>query len=280
MNGVLPTLHHESTPPPSFDELRYFPNSRLVCRYACGHCGKDVGGAAVCYQVFPLAIWLRCPNCFNGSVWSGEGLYPPSLSSSRAYTMDVAGLPDNIAHVYHEARKAISVQMHTSCELLCRKILVAVAVDKGAKGKTTRNHKTCIRYLVRKGHVAGLETGMASFVRLAGNQSTHEIRSPSLDRAEQTLKFTAMVLKRMYDAEREVVEPKGSKLLNEYKLVDEFQLLDYDKRNTAPVSTMTASVVVLQISGRAVIYVKNGRSPSKNRIKASIRTWLDKMVKC
>ena len=226
MDNVQPTLHHESTPPPLFGKLQYFPDSRLVLNYACGHCGTDVGGIAVCYQVFPLAIWLRCPNCSNGSVWSGEGLYPPSLSSSRAYTVDVDGLPDNIAQAYHEARKAISVQMYTSCEMMYRKILVNVAVDKGAKKKHTWNHRKCIRYLVKKGYVAGLGTRMASFVRLAGDQSTHEIEPPSRYMAEQTLKFTAMVLEEVYDAEREVVEPKEPKLSDEYKMVDNSRLLD------------------------------------------------------
>ena len=237
----------------------------------------------MCYQIFPLVIWLRCPNpdCSNGSVWTDEGLYPPRLSSSRAYTADVDGLPDNIVQVYHEARKAISVQMYTSCEMLCRKILVNVAVDKGAKKKDTRNHKKCIRYLVKKGYIDGMLTRMASYVRLTGNLSTHEIESPSLERTEQTLRFTAGVLKRVYDVEREVVEPKEPTLSNEYKLADEFQLLDYTKHSTAPPSTTTMSVAVLQVSDRTVIYVKNdGRLPSKTRMKTSIQVWLRQMAKC
>ena len=283
MNGVLPTLHHKLALPPSFDELRYFPDSRLVLPYDCGHCGMSVGGRVVCYQVFPLVIWLRCPNpdCSNGSVWNDEGLYPPPLSSSRTYTANVDGLPDNIAQVYHEARKAISVQMYTSCEVLCRKILVIVAVDKGAKKKDTWNHKKCIRYLVKKGYIDGMLTRMASYVRLTGDQSTHEMWSPSLERAEQTLKFTAMVLSDVYDAEREIVEPKEPTLSNEYRLADEFQLLDYTKHSTAPSSTTTTSVAVLQVSDRIVIYVKNdGRLPSKTKMKTSIQAWLRQVPKC
>lgn len=196
------------------------------------------------------------------------------------HTADVDGLPDNIAQVYHEARKAVSVQMYTSCEMLCRKILVNVAVDKGAKKKDTWNHKKCIKYLVKKGYITGF-TGVANYIRLTGDQSTHKIGSPSRERARQTVKFTASVLKHVYDAEREIMKPKEPILSNEYKLADEFQLLDYYRFSTAPPSTTTTSVAVLQVSDRTVIYVKDdGRLPSKTRMKTSIQAWLRQVPKC
>lgn len=43
------------------------------------------------------------------------------------------GLPEDVESSYMEARKCLTINAFTSCELLWRKILMHIAVDKGAK---------------------------------------------------------------------------------------------------------------------------------------------------
>ncbi len=50
---------------------------------------------------------------------------------------DIAGLPKDVEEAYNEARRCIGVKGFTAVELLCRKILMHVAVEKGApQGET------------------------------------------------------------------------------------------------------------------------------------------------
>ena len=134
--------------------------------------------------------------------------------------------------------------------------------------------------MVKEGHLGTMLTRMASYVRLTGDQSTHEVETPSLRRAEQTLGFTAMILEHVYDAQRAVLRPKEPELSNEYKTAEEFQLLDFTKHDVLSAPTMTMSVTVLQVAGRTAIYVKNGKPPSKNKMEASIRAWLRQVGEC
>jgi hypothetical protein len=58
----------------------------------------------------------------------GQGITPGPRPGSN-----LRGLPEDVARAYGEARDAASVNAWTATEMMCRKILMHVAVDKGAK---------------------------------------------------------------------------------------------------------------------------------------------------
>ena len=94
------------------------------------------------------------------------------------------------------------------CELLCRKILMSVAVDRGdADGKSFEHY---VDYLKDNGHITASLKDMTDIIRRNGNQSTHKIGQPDPERAEYTLEFTAQVLRSIYEIESQFSKYQGS----------------------------------------------------------------------
>jgi hypothetical protein len=121
------------------------------------------------------------------------------------------GLPSDVAAGYEEARRTISVGAYTSCELICRKLLMHVAVDKGAKeGKTFASY---IDHLVAEGFVTPPMKDWVRLIKDNGNEATHLLLAPSRERAEGTLMFTAELLRLTYEmsalAAHYVPRPEG-----------------------------------------------------------------------
>lgn len=139
-----------------------------------------------------------CPQCGRGSVQNDETI-PPSQTFS-----DVDGLPVDIASLYDEARASFKAQAYTGCEILCRSILMGVAVDKGAKGN--KNFADYVDYLDRSGYVTPPLKKMANTIRENGNKAAHEVIPPDLKRAKGTLTFTRRILDTVYGVEREIDE--------------------------------------------------------------------------
>jgi hypothetical protein len=91
----------------------------------------------------------------------------------------------------------MSVTAFTACELICRKILMHIAVEKGAKeGETFASYLT---HLETQGYVTPPMKSWVDLIRQHGNKATHKIESPDKGRAESTLMFTAELLRLTYE---------------------------------------------------------------------------------
>jgi hypothetical protein len=109
----------------------------------------------------------------------------------------IAGLPEDVAAAYAEARASASVGAWTGVEMLCRKILMHVAVDKGAEeGKSFVSY---LDYLESQGYVPAVMREWVDFIRTHGNEATHEIPSVPADRGAGTFVFTEQLLKSTYE---------------------------------------------------------------------------------
>ena len=91
------------------------------------------------------------------------------------------------------------MEAYTGCELLCRKILMNVAVDRGAAEDKSFEHY--VDYLKDNGHITTSLKDMTDIIRRNGNQSTHKIGQPDPERAEYTIEFTAQILRSIYEVE-------------------------------------------------------------------------------
>ncbi len=93
----------------------------------------------------------------------------------------------------------MSVGGFTAAELVCRKILMHVAVEKGAKeGKSFASY---ITHLEAAGYVTPPMKPWVDLIRQHGNDSTHELDPPDAQRAESTVMFTAELLRLTYEME-------------------------------------------------------------------------------
>jgi hypothetical protein len=192
-----------------WEELAYYASGKARwLPYTCPHCSKDVSGAVVASREkgpgSPSTLWLVCPSCRAGSVVVNGVLYP---SSSFGPTID--GLPPEVAEAYDEARNCMGVGAFTAAELVCRKLLMHVAVDKGAKAGDP--FAAYLDFLEKAGYVTPPMKGWVDLIRKHGNLATHELPAPDPQQAESTLMFTAELLRLVYEmdhmAQRYTTQP-------------------------------------------------------------------------
>jgi hypothetical protein len=161
--------------------------------YECGHCGAKVSGAVVAYH--GSIKWLLCPNCGNGSVCDEKGKIHPGA----AFGPRIAGLPNDIAEAYEEARRSMSISAFSGSELICRKILMYVAIEKGAK--EGESFTFYLDHLEKKGYITPPMKTWVDLIRKHGNIAAHILEKPDQNRAESTLMFTAELLRIVYEME-------------------------------------------------------------------------------
>jgi len=171
-------------------------SDRSWFEFLCGHCNTKVSGAVLCdYSPESGVIlqWLECPECGNPSVQDSEGNIHPGV----AFGPDINGLPSEVEAAYDEARRTMSVNAFTACELICRKILMHVAVDRGADEGESFAHY--LDHLANKGYITPPMQPWVDLIRRHGNESTHQLGSPDRERAESTIMFTAELLRLVYE---------------------------------------------------------------------------------
>lgn len=165
--------------------------------YTCATCGRDVSGAVVAKTMSggrPVR-WMQCPNCGDGAVQRMDGNVHPGV----AFGVKLEGLPAEVDVAYTEARNCMVVDAYGACELLCRKILMCVAVEKGAEeGDSFSSYLT---YLGKKGFITDAMMGWVEIIKEHGNKATHTIEKVDKGRAESTIMFTAELLRIVYEME-------------------------------------------------------------------------------
>jgi hypothetical protein len=162
--------------------------------YFCAHCNHQVNGLVVATYITGTVrnVWLLCTLCGKGSVSDYYHIFPYPL-----FGPVIDGLPDNIFKAYQEARNCMSVYAYTACELICRKILMHIAVDKGAReNQAFADYLTCLE---SKGYITPPMKQWVDLIRQHGNKATHILDAPVKERAESTLMFTAELLRLIYE---------------------------------------------------------------------------------
>jgi hypothetical protein len=169
-----------------------FPGGGAWERYTCPHCSLNVSGGILAKTGDDLNRWLRCPACLKGAV-----VVEDLLSPAAPFGPPIVGLPGDVDEAYQEARRCMGVNAYTAAELVCRKILMHVAVDKGAKpGKAFADYVT---HLADAGYVTPPMQPWVDLIRQHGNLATHELPPPDQQRAESTVMFTAELLRLVYE---------------------------------------------------------------------------------
>jgi len=85
---------------------------------------------------------------------------------------------------------------HTASALLCRKLLVNIAVDKGAdEGKQFAFY---VDYLERENYVPPNGKEWVGHIKDKANEATHKVPEITADDAHKLVMFTEMLLKFIY----------------------------------------------------------------------------------
>lgn len=165
--------------------------------FVCGWCGErqtaPVVAAITDGNYRPIGWWVRCLGCGEPSVRNMSGVTSPSPLAGE----DVEGLSAETAAAYTEARRCAGVGAFTACELMCRKLLMHVAVDKGAKEGAT--FASYLDHLATEGYITPPMRPWTAKIKDNGNQSTHELPPVDEARAVDTLAFTTQLLRLVYE---------------------------------------------------------------------------------
>lgn len=161
----------------------------------CGHCETAVAAHVVYgHALSGNTAWLDCPNCQEGSVRTAEGVLHPSMPAGR----NVRNLPSDVERAWREVRTAHAVAAYTSAELMCRKILMHVAVDvvKSPPGESFLHY---VEALDKAGYITTGMKAAVDKVRNRGNIATHELPASTEDHSLTTMAITEHLLRGIYE---------------------------------------------------------------------------------
>ena len=168
--------------------------------YLCGHCGNQVYREAIAGTLLSAgyAAALRCPSCMEITAVSKDGrsFYPGPKFSGRP-----EHLPDDVKGAWDEACNSWSANALTAAEIMCRKILMHIAVDV-AGAPSGKSFVEYVNLLESNGYITpGLKPAIDD-IRLRGNQANHELPASTREQAERTMKLTLHLLRSVYEMPR------------------------------------------------------------------------------
>lgn len=168
-------------------------------RYVCGHCDTSISsergyrGNFVGTQ-FKAHIYI-CHTCtYPTFIWEPHDDQVPGAS----FGDNVEGITDEVVKsLYDEARNCFKANSFTASVLCCRKLLMNIAVSKGAK--EGENFFEYVEFLSNENFIPPGAKDWVDHIRTKGNEATHEIKIMESSDAEDLLKFIGMLLKIVYE---------------------------------------------------------------------------------
>lgn len=179
--------------------------------YICGYCNHKVSsdrgyklghGSDGSGDQFG-GIYI-CPNCQGPTFFSEyQGRYP-----SPSFGKPVTNVPNHLNDLYEEARKCTSKGCFTAAVLLCRKMLMNIAVEQGSKEGL--KFIEYVNYLSDEGYTPPNGKHWVDHIRRKGNEATHEIAIMQSKDAKELLIFTEMLLRFIYEFPSMIPTPENS----------------------------------------------------------------------
>jgi len=170
--------------------------------YVCGYCGNRVGpNMGFFANAQPQPRIYLCSFCWQPTYFDPQGKQYPGIPFGDA----VASVPNDVDALYTEARNSYAANSFTSAVLTCRKILMHVAVEKGAA--PGRSFLEYVEYLAQKGYIPPDGKGWVDHIRQKGNEANHEIKVMTAQDAGDLITFLEMLLKFIYEFPAKVAPP-------------------------------------------------------------------------
>jgi hypothetical protein len=168
--------------------------------YAMGDC-PDCGA----HQFVVIAVtssqshaWVRCMNC-KLAMAVNSGVSSPPQKPLRVPT----GLPSDEGEVWGEIRECLGVGAYTAAVMLCRKLLMHIAVAHGLPAKDNKdrapNFAQCVDHLLAEGVVTKRMEPWIERIREVGNEANHEIAPVGKESALDVAMFTQKLLELAYE---------------------------------------------------------------------------------
>jgi len=170
--------------------------------YKCGYCGDSTGTNFGFQTDNDYGFIYLCGGCNRPTFFQGRDQTPAPIMGNM-----VLHLPVDIEDLYNQARKCTQAQAFTACVLVCRKILMHVAVEKQAP--LDLKFIQYVEYLADNGYIPPDSKPWVDKIRLRGNEAIHEIVLMAVEDALDLLSFVEMLLRIIYEFPAKLLPAKA-----------------------------------------------------------------------
>ena len=178
-----------------------------IC-YTCGFCGVDTApahGWDTNNSAGYIGRVLICTACNRPTFLDMHGPTIRSATPSAMMGATVAGLSTDIEGLYDEARRSTAAGAYTAAVLTCRKILMHIAVEKGAKPGL--GFIDYVDFLAQNGYIPPDGRQWVDYIRTKSNEANHEISLMTPLDANDLITFTEMLLRLVYEFKQRIPPP-------------------------------------------------------------------------
>ena len=163
-------------------------------KYTCGYCHSLVAVVTGYENNVSSDMKIRiCSHCENPTFFSNKHGQIPGAP----FGITIQNLPSNVEIIYDEARRCMAVSAYTSVVMLCRKLLMHIAVEKGAD--EDESFMYYVDWLESSGFIPPNGKAWVDYIRTKGNAANHEIEIIELQDAEKLITFIGMLMKFVYE---------------------------------------------------------------------------------
>lgn len=176
--------------------VRLIKNKSFICGYCSDKIATDRGyqlGMNVDGSGNQIGGIYICPNCHGPNFLSPSQAWFPGQKIGRS----VRNVPEELNNLYEEARRCAKENCFTATVLICRKMLMNISVQQGAKENLS--FIKYVNFLSENGYVPPNGKGWVDHIRKKGNEATHEIVAMEMGDAKDLLFFTEMLLIFLYE---------------------------------------------------------------------------------
>jgi len=171
--------------------------------FVCGFCNVRISSAKG-FKLFSKQIRGHSRSKTRGGIYICDNCNGPTFISEAghqyplpAFGSSVKNVPQNINTLYEEARNGTKAKNYTSSVLLCRKILMHIAVEKGAEpGLPFIGY---VNFLEENHYVPPDSRSWVDRIRVRSNEANHEIEIMTQTDAENLITFIEIILRFLYE---------------------------------------------------------------------------------
>jgi hypothetical protein len=163
--------------------------------FTCGYCGAFVAST----EGMPLktahtngqdtdnGVYV-CSNCKMPSFFWGDVQVP-----GNRFGGSVKHISANLSDIYNEARNAYSVNAFTGTVLLCRRLLMDIAIELGANDNL--KFIEYVNYLDENNFITAKSKDWVDAIRKEGNDATHNVVVKDQKQAADMIMLCEMIMK-------------------------------------------------------------------------------------
>lgn len=161
--------------------------------YRCGYCGFDVASEKGLQNEQDNSFIRVCPQCNVPTFFSVSGMHIPGPKLGN----NVEKLSADVGGLYNEARASLTVNAFTGVVMLCRKLLMHIAVEKGAD--PGKSFVAYVEWLISERYAPRGAESWVDYIRTRANEANHQIELMTQEDAKGILGLTEELLRITYE---------------------------------------------------------------------------------